>query len=101
PAGLELAAKRCREYALGDAPPATRPFLEAMADYFLSVIPRHRPELLPVLNEFSNDLDASRGQSFAETLPDLFAVIRESGYVWHNRCRHADLLQINVRRRAS
>lgn len=37
---------------------------------------------------YTNDLDLSRGQSFAETFPDIFKSLKESGFKWHDEVRH-------------
>jgi MoaA/NifB/PqqE/SkfB family radical SAM enzyme len=96
PAGLELAAKRCLDFAVHEAREKNRPKLEALAEHLLSHRPWHVPELLPVFNEFTHDLDASRNQNFAETFPELVQILAESGYQWASQPKNTKLIQIGL-----
>jgi len=40
-------------------------------------------------NVFTNDLDVSRGQSFRDSLPELYSLIAEAGYGWRDDTVHA------------
>ncbi len=39
--------------------------------------------------QFTNDLDAARGQSFRRTHAKLLALIEEAGFAWTAEMRHA------------
>jgi hypothetical protein len=44
---------------------------------------------LRTFNVFTNDLDVSRGQSFRDSLPELYDLIAASGYQWTDDTVHA------------
>lgn len=79
------AARRLRDYAIG-RPAGCRPQMLALAEAWESA-PDADPALLREFMVFTNDLDASRGQSFAASLPELAEMLRVSGVPWTDERR--------------
>jgi pyruvate-formate lyase-activating enzyme len=87
----QVAADRLQIYADNDCPPENR-------DHVLSLIAWLNLEnsytderLLRDFMLFTNDLDASRGQSFRRTYPELVSLLADAGYPWIDETRHTEL----------
>jgi MoaA/NifB/PqqE/SkfB family radical SAM enzyme len=64
-------------------------WLMQLASAFEADAPNWSEHKLREFMIFTNDLDSTRGQSFANTLPELKAMIEASGYAWIDEKRHA------------
>jgi len=58
-----------------------------MADFIESVEDNCNTEALKTLMLFTNDLDATRNQSFRETHSELLSLIEETGFRWTDERR--------------
>ncbi|MCF8143842.1 MAG: hypothetical protein K9N21_07985 [Deltaproteobacteria bacterium] len=76
------AARRLRAYANSDCPGFRRSHVLSVADVIESVQDNCTRESLQALMLFTNDLDATRGQSFREVHPELLGMIEEEGFNW-------------------
>jgi len=76
------AAGRLRAYANSDCPAFRRSHVLSVADVIESVQDNCTRESLQALMLFTNDLDATRGQSFREVHPELLGMIEEEGFNW-------------------
>jgi MoaA/NifB/PqqE/SkfB family radical SAM enzyme len=87
--GRRLAAGRLAAY-LPECRPHLRPQVEALIGDLTRTRELLAPETFNNLVLFTNDLDASRGQSIHETLPELVALFEEAGFSWGDgrRFRH-------------
>jgi hypothetical protein len=86
-----LAAKRLQDYADNGCRPQFRDQVVSLASYIGSpdIVPDTR--LLREFMLFTNDLDARHGQSMQDYLPELHALIVESGFAWTGETRYAQL----------
>lgn len=81
----KVAADRLRAYAEGRNSPQTSSYADAalaLAAALESGPLTEDPELLRRFMLFTNDIDASRKQSFATALPELRAMIEQAGHPW-------------------
>lgn len=92
------AGQRVRQFAMrNDKSGASRSthvtdrdaWLMQLAQAFEADVPAWDDKKLREFMIFTNDLDASRGQSFAAALPELKAIIEAAGYPWISERRHA------------
>ncbi|PYQ29931.1 MAG: hypothetical protein DMF56_09400 [Acidobacteria bacterium] len=83
-----IAAERLRAYLDEDCRPENGAVVQAWAT-LLEQEHELDPKLFHDFMVFTNDLDASRGQSLADVDPELFALLRASGIEWTNERRHA------------
>jgi glutamate-1-semialdehyde 2,1-aminomutase len=98
---LQEAASRFYDY-LKDCREENRLVVQSWADALAIGRVEFRPASFATFNEFTNDLDASRGQSFARTFPDLIDLLAGSGCPWSPTARRVELLQVgNLTRKAS
>ena len=58
-----------------------------MAEYVESVSDNSTAESLTTLMHFTNDLDATRNQSFQKTHAELLSMIEETGFRWNDEKR--------------
>jgi molybdenum cofactor biosynthesis enzyme MoaA len=91
-----LAAARLREFAAVVTLDEKKDGLDWQHEQILSLIDHFESFDVPLdeaalrtFNVFTNDLDVSRGQSFRDSLPELFGLIIESGYKWTDGTVHA------------
>ncbi|MGZ7079394.1 MAG: twitch domain-containing radical SAM protein, partial [Thermoanaerobaculia bacterium] len=82
-----IAAQRLRAYLEDECRPANRPVVQGWAG-LLEAENRFDPRLFDEFMEFTNDLDASRGQRLAFADPELFTLLRASGIRWKDEGRH-------------
>jgi glutamate-1-semialdehyde 2,1-aminomutase len=82
PNALELAGRRFLDYADRECRPENVHVVRPMGEMMLSGRIVFRPDLVPVFNAFTNELDASRGQNFAQACPELVRLMAESGHPW-------------------
>jgi hypothetical protein len=83
------AAARLRSYLDGDCRPKQRRVVRAYVDILESPTTAFDPVLFREFMLFTNDLDASRKQRFADAAPDLATLIAASGEVWTEDRHHA------------
>jgi hypothetical protein len=82
-----LAAGRLRDYADSDCPTVRRAHALSVADVIESIQDNCSRESLHALMLFTNDLDATRDQNFAQVHPELLGMIEEEGFKWiDERC---------------
>ena len=82
PRARSIAAERLRRYAETDCRPQHREMIVGLANGTAPTDDRCDMALLRNLMLFTNDLDRSRGQSFATTHGELLALIAETGFHW-------------------
>jgi molybdenum cofactor biosynthesis enzyme MoaA len=83
-----LAAQRIRAYAT-DCRLDHRPRVESLATFLEHTDTTVEPNALRDFMLFTNDLDASRGQSFSDTHEELVALFEDAGIFWSCELRHA------------
>jgi MoaA/NifB/PqqE/SkfB family radical SAM enzyme len=83
----ELAGKRLREYAESDCRPENSSAASKIADYIQSVKDSCATDSLKTFMLFTNDLDATRNQSFRKTHAELLSLIEETGFRWTDERR--------------
>jgi glutamate-1-semialdehyde 2,1-aminomutase len=82
-----LTGKRLREYAENGCRPENSNSAMKMADYVESVNDNCTVESLRNLMLFTNDLDATRNQSFQKIHGELLKLIEETGFRWTDERR--------------
>jgi hypothetical protein len=83
-----LAAARLTEYAETDCRPERRALVLSFAAQFEAGEEAGDPDLLRDFMLYTNDLDASRGQSIHRTDPELVALLEQAGYPWIDEHLH-------------
>jgi len=89
PRARALAAERLRSYAKGACHPNNRQVALKSADAIEPKSDSFDAELLRDFMLFTNDLDATSGQSFASTHGELLELISETGFRWTDETLHA------------
>jgi len=91
PCARRLAIERLRSYAEGDCLSAHRELVLGLAGGLENVrdADGFDEELMRAFMLFTNDLDATRGQSFRETHEELLQLITDAGFTWTNETCHA------------
>jgi MoaA/NifB/PqqE/SkfB family radical SAM enzyme len=89
PAARDVAAQRLRTYADTDCRPRSRDLVRGLADYVAPKSDGVDPGLLRDFMLFTNDLDVSRGQSFAAVEPELLQFLEREGFPWTSETLHA------------
>jgi glutamate-1-semialdehyde 2,1-aminomutase len=92
PAARWLAAERLQNYLKKDCRPQNRDVIQGMIGHLEQPGEELNPELLHEFMVFTNDLDVSRKQSFAETHAELLELIRQAGLEWTSETRYAKLV---------
>lgn len=82
-----LASKRLREYAQHECRPGNSDSAVKIADFLDAVKDNCSPESLRTFMLFTNDLDATRNQSFQEIHSELLGLIEETGFRWSDERR--------------
>jgi MoaA/NifB/PqqE/SkfB family radical SAM enzyme len=90
PCGRRLAIDRLRSYAEADCLPAHRELVLGLAGGLENVRDPEGfdEELMRAFMLFTNDLDATRGQSFRDTHRELLQLITDAGFTWTNETLH-------------
>ena len=86
----DLARLRLREYAASSAHPYNRDSALSIIERFDAIDDEVDLRHLRRFMQFTNDLDRTRGQSFSESLPELFACLQRAGHDWIDEGRHTD-----------
>jgi MoaA/NifB/PqqE/SkfB family radical SAM enzyme len=84
-----VAAARLLDYAETDCHPHHRELVRSFAAQIESGDDTGDRKLLREFMLFSNDLDASRGQSIHSTDPELVALLEQAGFPWIDETLHA------------
>jgi MoaA/NifB/PqqE/SkfB family radical SAM enzyme len=85
----QVGAERLRHYADDDCLAHNRPLVLSLAAQFEGAGDEVDPGVLRDFMLFSNDLDASRGQSIHTTDPELVRLLAECGFPWPDATVHA------------
>jgi MoaA/NifB/PqqE/SkfB family radical SAM enzyme len=83
-----LAAARLTAYAQDDCRPEHRALVQSLAAQFEACEESVAPDVLRDFMRFTNDLDASRGQSIHRTDPELVALLEHAGFPWLDETLH-------------
>jgi MoaA/NifB/PqqE/SkfB family radical SAM enzyme len=89
PAARQIAAQRLEDYLAGDCLPHNRDSAVQMLHYLKQHAEVHKRELYRQFMLFTNDMDVSRSQSFADSHPDLVELLRADGLSWTLATAHA------------
>jgi len=89
PAIRQVAAERLRQYGDEDCHLPHRALIASLAAQFEAGSATVDPVALRDFMLFTNDLDASRGQSIHKTDPELVDRLSQAGFPWLNERRHA------------
>jgi hypothetical protein len=84
-----LAAARLRDYAEADCHPARRALVLSFATQIEAGDEAADPGRLRDFMLFTNDLDASRGQSIHRNDPELVELLEQAGFPWLHETLHA------------
>ncbi len=84
-----VAADRLVEYAEADCHPHQRDLVRSFAAQIAAGDGAGNPKLLREFMLFTNDLDASRGQSIHRTDPELVELLEQAGFPWLHETVHA------------
>jgi uncharacterized protein (TIGR03067 family) len=90
PRARKVAAERLRAYAENDCKPAQRELVLGLASGLESLKDTWDMNLFHEFMLFTNDLDRSRDQSLPEALPELWDVIKETGFAWKDAREHSE-----------
>jgi len=83
-----IAAERLRRYLDEECRPLNRGVVQGWVGVLEEAGDHFDPELFREFMTFTNDLDASRGESLRDADPELFALLRASGVRWIEDRRH-------------
>ncbi|WP_119270169.1 SPASM domain-containing protein [Taklimakanibacter deserti] len=89
PAARLLAAERLREYADNGCRQANLHQVLSVADHLETLEGMPRPEAIRRFMLFTNDLDVTRAQKFADVHSELHRSFGEIGYPWTSETRYA------------
>lgn len=84
-----IAAERLRHYLDRDCRDLHRDKVQSLARYLESLPDVPSPQKVREFMLFTNDLDISRGQKFAQVHKDLYQAFEESGFPWIEETRYA------------
>jgi MoaA/NifB/PqqE/SkfB family radical SAM enzyme len=84
-----IAAARLRAYLDAECKPGNVPVVRNYCDILEEAGESFDAGLFSEFMTFTNDLDASRGESLSEAAPVLVALIRAGGIEWSGQYRHA------------
>ncbi len=85
----DIAADRLEIYANTDCRPEQRHTVVSLVNHLRSENDLCTPERLLQFMLFTNDLDASRGESFKDAFPELHRLLEESGHTWTSNLKIA------------
>lgn len=89
PAGVRrVAERRLRAYLDRECKPENLDVVRAFCHALEPGNDDFDPELFAEFMEFTNDLDAARGESLREAAPELWSLLRAAGVEWSNARRH-------------
>jgi MoaA/NifB/PqqE/SkfB family radical SAM enzyme len=85
----EVAAERLLEYHDSDCREFSKPQVLSLARYLQDIKTPPNPEIIREFMLFTNDLDATRGQSFRKAHPEMVELLAEDGFEWTDETRFA------------
>jgi MoaA/NifB/PqqE/SkfB family radical SAM enzyme/SAM-dependent methyltransferase len=88
PSVRRIAARRLRSYLDTGCKPANRAVVQAYCGVLEEPGDAFDSDLFHEFMTFTNDLDASRGESLREAAPELVALVRAAGVEWSHDRRH-------------
>jgi len=88
PSVRRIAAARLRRYLDAECRPANLAVVRGYCEILEEAGDGFDGELFGEFMTFTNDLDASRGESFAAAAPELVALVRAAGVEWVDARRH-------------
>ena len=89
PAGVRrVAERRLRDYLDRECKPENVDVVRAFCHALEPSNDDFRPDRFAEFMEFTNDLDAARGESLRAAAPELSALLRANGVEWSNARRH-------------
>jgi hypothetical protein len=94
-----VAADRLLEYAAADCRPEQCALVKSFAAQIESGADAGNPERLRDFMLFTNDLDASRGQSIHRTDPELVELLEQAGFPWREETLHAPAASVSGEKR--
>jgi hypothetical protein len=83
----EVAAQRLMEYYDSDCREFSKPQVLSLARYLQEMKTPPNPEIIREFMLFTNDLDATRGQSFRKAHPEMVQLLAEDGFEWTDEKR--------------
>jgi MoaA/NifB/PqqE/SkfB family radical SAM enzyme/SAM-dependent methyltransferase len=90
PAGVRrVAERRLRHYLEHECKAENVEVVRAFCHALEPVNDAFDPERFEEFMEFTNDLDATRGETLRDAAPELWSLLRASGVEWSNARRHA------------
>jgi len=90
-----LAAARLRDYAEADCPPQRRALVLSFATQIEAGDEAGDPDRLRDFMLFTNDLDASRGQSIHRNDAELVELLEQAGFPWLHETLHATAASVS------
>ncbi|HTD37993.1 MAG TPA: twitch domain-containing radical SAM protein [Candidatus Limnocylindrales bacterium] len=84
-----IAVQRLRHYLEAECEPVNVTVVRGLCEAIEDETYPFDPELFAEYMTFTNDLDASRGESLREVAPELWTLLRASGVTWSSERRHA------------
>jgi hypothetical protein len=78
----KAASAKLFDYYNADCRDADKPSVLSLARYLDQMTSLDNPDIIREFMIFTNDLDATRGQSIRLTNPELVNLLAEDGYVW-------------------
>ena len=90
PTVRKAAAARLMEYHDSDCRALNKPPVLQLAHYLQELTTPSNPEIIREFMLFTNDLDATRGQSFQITHAEMVHLMAEDGFEWTNETRFVD-----------
>jgi len=89
PPARRLAAERLRAYKDQDCRPEHRWMLDSLLAELEYAGEDYDENALLTFMLFTNDLDVTRGQRFADTHAELLGLLRAAGFAWTGQTHHA------------
>ncbi len=89
PSVRRIAAARLRRYLDTECRPVNLAVVRSYCEVLEAAGDEFDGELFTEFMTFTNDLDASRGESFADAAPELLALVRAAGVEWLDARRYA------------
>jgi MoaA/NifB/PqqE/SkfB family radical SAM enzyme len=90
PKARKAAAAKLFEYHDADCREADKASVSSLARYLDELETPADPDIIREFMAFTNDLDATRGQDFRSTHPQLVELLAQDGFEWTNNTRYAN-----------
>jgi SAM-dependent methyltransferase len=89
PSVRRIAARRLHDYLIAECRPHNAPVVRGYCEALEEAGDGFDPSLFGEFMAFTNDLDASRGESLGAAAPELMALLRAAGVAWPDASRDA------------